>query len=156
MFLSDFDLKWGHIYDCKDQERRKILRPPPITDDYDPEWLNRVVIPTGKTIHVCATGAKYLPSGVEGSMFLKGVVANSKTTFYAQIFQARLFWDSPHTKAKNRFNATTARASHKKLSLTCTEDFNRKGGALGFVECVLEGSYKEKPPVVKELPPAEE
>jgi hypothetical protein len=75
--------------------------------------------------------------------------------YYDQIFQARIYWDSPITKNKNRFNATTAKASHKKLTFSCTDDFNRKGGALGFVECVLYGSFKEKP-VVKELPPAEE
>jgi hypothetical protein len=69
-------MKWGHFYDCKDEERRKKVRPPPISEDQDQGWLNRVVIPSGKTIHVCATGAKLSPTGVEGSMYLKGVVAN--------------------------------------------------------------------------------
>ena len=62
-----------------------------------------------------------------------------------QVYQAGFFWDSPLMKSKNRFNFTVAKASNEKLKLFCKNDFNKRGGALGNVECFLQGEIKEKP-----------
>jgi hypothetical protein len=37
-----------------------------------------------------------------------------------------------------------------KIRLKCKDDYNKRGGALGYVECALEGIFKE---IVETLPP---
>lgn len=59
MSLSDFKLKWGHFYDCKDEKRHKIAQMP-----------EPIIIESGETLQVCSTGARLLPAGVEGGMTL--------------------------------------------------------------------------------------
>lgn len=62
-----------------------------------------------------------------------------------QVYQAGFYWDSPLMQSRNRFNFTVAHASNPRLRLTCKDDYNRRGGALGNVWCELTGRIKDKP-----------
>ncbi len=59
--LTEANLKWGHFYDCKDISRKRLKSP---TSD----GSQAIVVKSGETVQVCATGSKYVPSGVEGTM----------------------------------------------------------------------------------------
>ena len=41
-----------------------------------------------------------------------------------------------------------------KIRLKCKDDYNKRGGALGYVECALEGIFKEIVETPPPLPPA--
>lgn len=107
----------------------------------------------GKVTQVCTSGSRLAPVGVEGSMLLKGFVKyalpeesnpNEMGAAVEEIvFQSGLFWDSPFLRQKNRFNFTVAKKSNPKITLTCS-DYNKAGGALGNIDCVLEGTIKEE------------
>jgi hypothetical protein len=58
--LSGLQLKWGHIYDCQDEKRKKI--------EFDAN--HTFTIASGETFHLCSTGAKLSPTGVDAEMFL--------------------------------------------------------------------------------------
>jgi hypothetical protein len=64
------------------------------------------------------------------------------------IYRGEIKWESPQTKAKNNLNVTAKMDS--KIRLKCKDDYNKRGGALGYVECALEGIFKE---IVETLPP---
>jgi Aegerolysin len=141
--LSDFGLKWGHFYDCKDEKRRKIEMPK----------NHPILIESGSTLQICATGAKMAPSGVEGEMLMMGFIKNTENTEWSTgsatygerlIFKAGIYFDSPFVREKNRFNYTIAKDSTPKIRLWCKDDFNKRGGALGNVDCYVEGTFREK------------
>jgi len=142
--LSDFNLKWGHFYDCNDEKRSKIS---------SPKQINLV---SGETIQICSTGAKMIPVGVEGVATL---TIREEYDHSHPALKAVLFWDSPVMKSKNKFNITYIEGlNNDNLKLTCREDFNKRGGALGNVECLLESTLKEipkvaEPPVIVEFIP---
>ena len=113
-----------------------------------------LLVESGSTVTVCATGAKLAPAGAEGEMRLSGFIKNTENTEWSEldeklIFKAGFYFDSPFIKEKNRFNYTIAKESTPKLKLWCRDDYNKKGGALGNIDCFLEGTFREKP---KELP----
>ena len=56
------------------------------------------------------------------------------------------------TRYKNTFNVTRSLNNDSRINLKCS-DYNKKGGALGNVECTFSGRIREKippppPPVV--------
>lgn len=107
-----------------------------------------VLVESGTTLTICATGAKLAPTGVEGEMRLTGFIKNTLHTDWWEvdeklIFKAGLYFDSPLMSNRNRFNYTVAKESSPKLKLWCRDDFNRKGGALGNVDCYLEGTFRQ-------------
>jgi hypothetical protein len=60
------------------------------------------------------------------------------------IYRAQVKWDSPVFRQTNRLNVSYPFAgNHEKLRFTCRKDYNKRGGALGNVECTIEGSIKE-------------
>jgi hypothetical protein len=83
------------------------------------------------------TGAKFSPTGVEGSMNL--TVLNIESN--QEIYRATVKWDSPALKAKNFFSVDAN--GEEKIKMTCRDDYNKKGGALGNIECTIEGRIKE-------------
>jgi len=56
LHLTQFNLVWGHFYQCDDDRRKKIKPPAHIT------------IASGETVKICSTGAKMSPTGVEGTL----------------------------------------------------------------------------------------
>jgi hypothetical protein len=81
---------------------------------------------------------------------LSGIIKSTSNTEWSEdraerlIFKAGLYFDSPFMKTKNRFNFTVAKDSTSKLRFWCRDDFNKKGGALGNVDCFFEGAIREK------------
>ncbi len=60
-----------------------------------------------------------------------------------------MYFDSPYiSKQKNSFNVTNLYEKQNSeavgLKLSCRDDFNRQGGALGNVDCFFEGEYRSK------------
>lgn len=107
-----------------------------------------LLVESGSTVTVCATGVKMAPVGVEGEMRVSGFIKNTENTDWSEeqeklIFKAGFYFDSPFTNNKNRFNYTIAKESSPKLKLWCRDDFNKKGGALGNVDCYLEGTFRD-------------
>jgi hypothetical protein len=65
--LRNFQLKWGHFYNCSDEKRTEL----PLINTFRKNLtLMPTVIPvrSGESVEVCSTGAKLMPSGVEGSL----------------------------------------------------------------------------------------
>jgi hypothetical protein len=62
--LSDFKLKWGHFYDCLDEKRKKLE----FTADHT------ILVEAGETLHLCSTGAKLSPTGVNGELSLSATL----------------------------------------------------------------------------------
>lgn len=60
MQLSGLHLKWGHFYDCLDEKRKKV--------EYAANYT--FTIGEGEELHLCSTGAKLAPTGVDGEMIL--------------------------------------------------------------------------------------
>lgn len=60
MQLSDFTLKWGHFYDCLDEKRKKV--------EFSAD--HTISVEAGETLHLCSTGAKLTPTGVNGELSL--------------------------------------------------------------------------------------
>lgn len=62
-------------------------------------------------------------------------------------------WDSPVSKQRNIFKMTQSKLNHPKIKFAC-KDYNKRGGALGNIECAISGVIKEplppKPVVVAE------
>ena len=70
-----------------------------------------------------------------------------------EVFLAKIKWDSPVTKQRNTFNVTRNPSNDQRLVLKCSDEYNKRGGALGNVECTFSGRIREKippppPPVV--------
>jgi hypothetical protein len=61
-------------------------------------------------------------------------------------------WDSPVSKQRNIFNMSRSKLNHPKIKFAC-KDYNKRGGALGNIECAISGVIKEplppKPVVVE-------
>lgn len=95
-----------------------------------------------------------IPVGVEGVATL---TVREEYDHSPPVLKAILFWDSPVMKSKNKFNITFIEGvNDDNLKFTCREDFNKRGGALGNVECILEGTFKKiqnvvDPPVMVEF-----
>jgi hypothetical protein len=51
------------------------------------------------------------------------------------------------TKQRNTFNVTRSITNDDGLKLKCSDEYNKKGGALGNVECTLSGRIREKIPI---------
>lgn len=129
--LANITLKWGHFYVCSDEKRQRI--PAPTHLDLPNMNPNEPLT----TIQLCMTGAKFSPTGVEGSMKVSVVNVDSKQ----EIYRAAVKWDSPAMKAKNIFSMDVS--GEEKIKLTCKDDYNKRGGALGNIECTIEGRIKE-------------
>lgn len=76
MALDSFNLKWGHFYDCLDEKRTKLSTPPNM-ESIEESGIVGLLVPSGTTVQICATGAKLFPTGVEGTMMIKGYMAPS-------------------------------------------------------------------------------
>lgn len=49
-------------------------------------------------------------------------------------------------KSKNTFNFTLKKdTTESKLLIICRDDYNKRGGALGNIDCTLEGELREIP-----------
>jgi len=116
-----------------------------------------LLVESGATVSICATGAKMAPAGVEGEMLVSGFIKNTENTEWKEvdeklIFKAGFYFDSPiMVTRKNRFNYTIAKESSPKLKLWCRDDFNRQGGALGNIDCYLEGAFREQPKALPQV-----
>ena len=130
--LANITLKWGHFYVCSDEKRQRI----PTPTHLDIPNMNTSESPT--TLQLCMTGAKFSPTGVEGSMNVTVVNIESNQ----EIYRASVKWDSPALKAKNLFALDVN--GDEKIKMTCKDDYNKKGGALGNIECTIEGRIKDK------------
>ena len=64
MQISELQLKWGHVYDCQDEKRKKV--------EYHANQT--FIIGPGKVLHLCTTGAKHAPTGVDGEMILSAKI----------------------------------------------------------------------------------
>jgi hypothetical protein len=46
---------------------------------------------------------------------------------------------------------TQSQSNHPSLKFSCSEDFNKRGGALGNIYCEISGRIKDKPIVLPEI-----
>lgn len=149
MQLSDFKLKWGHFYDCLDEKRKKL--------EFSAQHV--ISVEPGETLNLCSTGAKLSPTGVNGELSFSATLMEAPEDYEQlkdltpEIFSAMIKWDSPVTKQRNTFNVTRSPTNDYRLKLKCSDEYNKKGGALGNVECTFSGRIREKippppPPVV--------
>ncbi len=61
-----------------------------------------------------------------------------------EIFRAQISWDSPMFGQKNQLKIELAEGNNKQIIFTCRDDYNKRGGALGNVECKIDGVVVEK------------
>lgn len=146
MHLSGFKTKWGHFYDCGDEKRKKV--------EYS-EQGHFIEIPNGQSVHVCSTGAKLAPTGVQGEFQLTALAEiDDFSEDKVPVYEAKIKWDSPVTRQRNVFNVTRAEDNTPKINFRCRDDYNKRGGALGNVDCKIDGVYKEKKVHPPPTPPA--
>ena len=94
------------------------------------------------------------PTGVQGEMqLLASAIEDDFSDERLVIFQANIKWDSPVTRQRNVFNVTKSEEMNDpRITFKCKDDFNKRGGALGNIDCKIEGVYREK----KVIPPEPE
>ena len=99
-------------------------------------------------MQICSTGKKYLPSGTSGKLDIKVRTLKpvSGVDKPSTLIEQRLAWDSPFSKQKNSFNVIHINSKNhsnsmknQTLRFTCRDDYNKRGGALGNIECFIEG-----------------
>lgn len=96
------------------------------------------------------------PTGVQGQMNLTVAVTEQVDDSFevggedpgTVVYKANIKWDSPVSRSRNVFNVSRASYNTPKLRFSCRNDFNKRGGALGNVDCIIEGTFKEKKVVV--------
>lgn len=71
-----------------------------------------ISVEAGETLHLCSTGAKLSPTGVNGALLLSAKLLEAPEDYEKledlspDVFSAQIKWDSPVTKQRNTFNVT--------------------------------------------------
>jgi hypothetical protein len=71
-------MKWGHFFECNDEKRTKVaVQEPGIPKSTAKKLMPLSInIPSGETVHLCTTGLKYTPTGIEGRLNLVAVASD--------------------------------------------------------------------------------